>query len=77
MDSDIAQGLTDYVVKHKIDVDTFTIGSDGRTEFTGLSSGLYLIIREQTSRGYYDVVPFFVSIPSLQNLLLFLFTFQN
>lgn len=67
LDSDLAQRLADYAGKHKIDGDTFTIGSDGRIDFNGLSPGLYLIIQEQASQGYYNVAPFFVSIPMLEN----------
>lgn len=67
LDSALAQRLADYAGKHKIDGDTFTIGSDGRIDFTGLSSGLYLIIQEQASQGYYGVAPFFVSIPMMEN----------
>ena len=67
LDSDLAQRLADYAGKHKIDGDTFTIGSDGRADFNGLSPGLYLIIQEQASQGYYDVAPFFVSIPMMEN----------
>lgn len=39
------------------------LDADGYADFTGLSQGLYLLVQEQATPGYYPMAPFVVELP--------------
>lgn len=39
------------------------LDADGYADFTGLSQGLYLLVQEQITPGYYPMAPFVVELP--------------
>lgn len=39
------------------------LDADGYADFTGLTEGLYLLVQEQPTPGYYPMAPFVVSLP--------------
>ena len=42
---------------------TLLLDADGRADFTGLGTGLYLLVQDQAAEGYYPMVPFLVQLP--------------
>lgn len=59
----LSSGLAVYAEHKGLRQTIQSIGADGSVSFTGMKTGLYLIVQESATEGYHDVSPFLVSIP--------------
>lgn len=65
-----AADLLEFYQENQGNYDFFqqTVGiSDGKAEFTGLSTGLYLIVQNEAASGYSKLGAFLVSVPYMEN----------
>lgn len=65
--AEAAKNLAAYAKKQNVKGTTVTIGSDGNAVFSAVKPGLYLLTQKQAAKGYYNVTPFLVSVPLLEN----------
>lgn len=63
----LAKSLADYAKNNKLTGITQIIGNDGKTVFTNLELGLYLLVQNKAAQGYNAVDPFLVSIPMMED----------
>ncbi len=63
----VAEKLADFVKKHSLAGTTKTIGTDGKVTFTGLKTGLYILIQKTPASGFNAVKPFVIGIPNNDN----------
>lgn len=63
----LAKSLADYAKNNKLTGITQTIGNDGKTVFTNLELGLYLLVQNKAAQGYNAVDPFLVSLPMMED----------
>lgn len=59
----LSSGLAVYAERKGLRQTIQSVGSDGTVSFTGMKTGLYLIVQKSAAEGYHDVSPFLVSIP--------------
>lgn len=63
----LAKSLADYAKNNKLTGITQIIGNDGKTVFTNLELGLYLLVQNKAAQGYNAVDPFLVSLPMMED----------
>ncbi len=59
----IAQNYAEFVKRNSIDGVKKQVGAFGAAIFTDLSTGLYLVIQEDSADGYTAASPFLISLP--------------
>ena len=62
-----AQKLASFAADHRISGVTKNIDNSGKVSFDNLEIGLYLMVQEEASAGYYAVEPFLVSVPFMED----------
>ncbi len=62
-DPGLAKMLAEYASEKNLQGSTVTVDDHGKARFTGLETGLYLLVQSGASNGYYPVSPFLVSVP--------------
>ena len=60
-----AEMLENFAVENSLRGQTLSLGQDGSAVFSGLDTGLYLLVQEEAGRGYLPVRPFFIGIPQM------------
>ena len=58
-----AEMLADYTAENRIQGQTRSLGLDGTAVFSPLDTGLYLLVQQETGRGYLPIRPFFIGVP--------------
>lgn len=64
-DANLAQQLAFYAEKNKLLGTTKSLNENGELKFAGLSVGLYLIVQAEHIAGYYDMAPFLIGVPMM------------
>lgn len=64
LDVKLADRLADYVEEERMTGERKTVGASGKASFEDLEPGLFLLIQKQAAKGYYEVKPFLVSVPT-------------
>lgn len=67
---DASKTQKDFYDSNKMDFDFYTQTQsveDGKATFTGLSTGLYLIVQNNAADGYSKLAPFLISVPYMDN----------
>lgn len=67
LDADTARDLASYTYYNNIQGQTKQIDEDGVVRFDALKPGLYLLIQWDAADGYYELLPFLISVPDYQN----------
>lgn len=62
---EIAQRLAQYAAQNCPGGRTQSLGRDGTAVFSGLTTGLYLLVQQEAGEGYLPVMPFFVGVPQI------------
>lgn len=60
---DLAAQLADYASKNNLMGTSVQVDANGYATFSGLSTGLYLVVQAEAVDGYLTVTPFLVSLP--------------
>lgn len=60
---DLAAQLAAYATEKKLEGKSAQADTDGYAAFSGLSTGLYLVMQTEAVEGYLPVAPFLVSLP--------------
>lgn len=64
---ELADKLARYAEEQNFAGVTEKIGNDGKVIFTGVETGLYLMVQHEAADGYNKVSPFLISIPMSEN----------
>lgn len=67
LDADLANRFASYIEEKKIAGLKQSVNDSGKVEFDNLELGLYLIVQEEATQGYYKIKPFLVSVPLEEN----------
>lgn len=60
---ELAPQLAAYAAEHTLTGISASADKDGNVTFSGLSTGLYLVVQTEAAEGYLPVSPFLVSLP--------------
>lgn len=60
-----ARKLASYADAQSIPGVTVSLGQDGRASFPDLGPGLYLLVQEEAGKGFLNINPFVISIPTV------------